>query len=166
MTSTTALPTPIICPACGGENDHDAVFCADARCHKALGEFGYVLEELKAEARWHEVLADRVTGFISKPYFLGIHAVWFVLWVAVNAGVIAMVHRFDEYPFPLLGIVLACETIFITGFLLISQNRENQHATKRAELDYEVNVKTYRLISEMNDKLNDLTERLNRLEAK
>jgi hypothetical protein len=36
----------IFCPACGGENPADAVFCGNHSCHKALGEFKYVLEEL------------------------------------------------------------------------------------------------------------------------
>jgi hypothetical protein len=37
------------CPMCGGENTQDAVFCANPECHKALGDFRYVEEELRAE---------------------------------------------------------------------------------------------------------------------
>ncbi|HZP82225.1 MAG TPA: hypothetical protein VFB21_11355 [Chthonomonadaceae bacterium] len=37
-------PAPIFCPACGGENAPNAVFCANAVCHKALGEFRYVMD--------------------------------------------------------------------------------------------------------------------------
>ncbi|MBA2590983.1 MAG: hypothetical protein M3495_19920 [Pseudomonadota bacterium] len=44
--SVQAAPTPIICPCCQCENPHDAVFCGNAECHKALGEFRYVTEEL------------------------------------------------------------------------------------------------------------------------
>ena len=51
---------PLICPACGGANAPSAVFCANPACHKALGDFKYVQEELKKDARWHESLADRV----------------------------------------------------------------------------------------------------------
>lgn len=157
--------TPIVCPACGGANLHDAVFCANAACHKALGEFRYVQEELAAEVRLHEKLAERVAGFIGKPQFLVVHGVWFVLWVAINTGVIALVHSFDDYPFGLLGIILSVEAIFITGFLLISSNRQSTYANKRAELDYEVNVRTYRRVKEIDAVLREVVERLDRLES-
>jgi hypothetical protein len=48
--SVPAAPTPIICPCCQCENPHDAVFCGNAECHKALGEFRYVVEELGRRA--------------------------------------------------------------------------------------------------------------------
>lgn len=166
MTVSDAAPIlrPIICPACGGENAADAVFCANPACHKALGEFDYVLEQLRAEARWHEALAQRVTAFIGKPQFLGAHLVWFVLWALVNTGVIAFIRRFDNYPFSLLGIILSAEAIFITGFVLITQNHQNRHADKRAELDYEVNVQTYRHINEVAAELKQVLLRLDTLE--
>ncbi len=124
-----------------------------------------MLEELLAEARWYERLADGVTAFVGRPHFLIVHFFWFALWVGVNTGVIALVTRFDAYPFGLLGIILAVEAIFITGFLLISQNRQNAHAGKRAELDYEVNVRTYREIHEIDAMLRAIIERLRVLEA-
>ena len=72
-----------------------------------------------------------------------------------------MVRAFDSYPFGLLGIILAVEAIFITGFLLISQNRQSVHADKRAELDYEVNVRTYREIRQIKGMLQKLESELN-----
>ena len=157
---------PVRCPACGGANAHDAVFCADPACHKALGEFKYVREELRAAARWHEILADKITAFIGKPHFLAVHGLWFAAWVALNTGLVAVVHAFDEYPFGLLGIILAIEAIFITGFVLISNIRQSTHADKRAELDYEVNVRTYREINEIDAMLRSILERLATLEAR
>jgi uncharacterized membrane protein len=158
-------PALIVCPACGGHNAPEAVFCANPACHKALGEFDYVLEQLRAETRWHEALAERVTGFIGHPYFFGVHQLWFILWALVNTSTVALIGRFDAYPFALLGILLGAEAIFITGFLLISQNRQNRHADKRAELDYEVNVRTYRQIHEIADTLQKITHRLDAIEA-
>ena len=137
----------IICPACSALNPRESVFCGD--CHKALGEFRFVREEVLASATWHENLADRVTRFIGKPYFLVTHALWFLLWVTVNTGAFALIRRFDNYPFSLLGILLSAEAIFITGFLLISQNRQSAFADKRAELDHEVNVRTYRRLNDI-----------------
>ncbi|MBV9850223.1 MAG: DUF1003 domain-containing protein [Armatimonadetes bacterium] len=163
MTVVNEAP-PRVCPACGGANDPDAVFCADPRCHKALGEFAYVREELVREARWHETLAERVVGFIGRPHFLGVHLLWFAAWILLNTGVLVMVRSFDAFPFGLLAIILAMETIFITGFVLISENRQSAHANKRAELDYEVNVRTYRKIQEMETLLRAMDARLDQLE--
>lgn len=156
---------PIFCPACGHENASDAVFCAGTACHKALGEFEYVHEVLKAETRWHEALAEKISSFISNPSFFVVHAFWFGIWVAINTGVVVLVRAFDAYPFGLLGIILAIEAIFITGFLLISQNRQSIHADKRAELDYEVNVRTYREIRQIKAMLQTLERELKRIET-
>jgi hypothetical protein len=45
MHPRTEDPAPVICPACGGENPADAVFCANSSRHKALGGFKYVLAD-------------------------------------------------------------------------------------------------------------------------
>jgi uncharacterized membrane protein len=153
-----------VCPACGGTNKPGAVFCKSPRCHKALGDFKYVLEELRAEARWHHVIADQVTALIAKPHFVAAHFLWFAVWVVLNLGLFAFVRTFDEYPFFLLVTILAIETIFITIFVLISNSRQSTHAEKRAELDYEVNVLTYREIIQIRAMLQQMRDRLNRLE--
>jgi uncharacterized membrane protein len=84
----------------------------------------------------------------------------------VNTGALALGAAFDRYPFNLLGILLAVEAIFVTGFVLISQNRQAVHADKRAELDYEVNVRTYREIGEIRDALRALAQQLADLERR
>ena len=51
------------------------------------------------------------------------------------------------------------EAILITSFLLISQNRQNVHAEKRPELEYEVNVRSYRKIRDLQDILEAIANR-------
>jgi len=155
---------PLVCPVCGGENAPDAIFCGNTGCGKALSNFKYVLEELREEAKWHEALAERVVAFIGTSHFLLIHSLWFVIWVAINTGIFAFIRRFDEYPFGLLGIILGAEAVLITGFVLISQNRQNAHADKRAVLDYEVSVRTHRDIVEINNHVQSILDRLQQLE--
>ena len=149
----TAHEGIIICPACGMGNPADAVFCGSHECHKALGEFKYVLEELQVTKSWIERLADRVTLFVSRPHFVTLHVLWFVLWILANGGFIWGFQRFDEYPYSLLGIILAIEAILITGFLLISQHYQYDYSEKRAELDYEITVRTYRKLIELEKRL-------------
>jgi uncharacterized membrane protein len=153
-----------VCPLCGGINPPEAVFCGNPACHKALGDFKYVLEELRAEAQWHHVVADHVTALIAKPHFVAAHFLWFVVWMALNTGIFAFIRTFDGYPFFLLVTILAVETVLITIFVLISNTRQSTHADKRAELDYEVNVLTYREITKIHTTMVEMMRRLERLE--
>lgn len=155
-------PLVLVCPTCGNANPPDAVFCE--MCHKALGEFRYVREEFEAQTRRHEKIAERVAQFIGKPHFFYAHTVWISLWMVANVGLL-MLPRFDAYPFNLLGIVLAVEALFITGFVLISQTRQAKLADLRAELDYEVNVRAFRELQETRRVLAVMQEQLNRLEG-
>ena len=156
---------PIACPMCGLENAPDAIFCANAACHKALGGFRYALEELQARKHWHEMMAERVTGFIGKPRFFACHVLWCVLWVGVNSGLVMAVRQFDSYPFNLLGILLTAEAVLVTGFILIRENQQNAYADKRAEIDYEISVRTYREVAALHDSLAAMAARFDRMEA-
>ena len=153
----------ISCPACGGENAADAIFCV--HCNKALGPFRYVREELQKGTTRYEAIADKVTDFISRPSFFVVHTLWFVVWALANAGLVMTVRQFDAYPYNLLSILLAVEAIFITGFLLLSQNRQQTLIEKSAELDYEVNVRAYREIQEMQALLRETLGRLSTIET-
>ena len=156
----------ITCPICKLHNPADAVFCGNPACGKALGEFRFSLEEVHAESNWITRIADRINMFTGQPHFVTAHVIWFALWVVLNSGLIAVSQIFDPYPYGLLGIILSVEATLITSFLLISNNRQNTHAEKRAELDYEVNVKTYRQISALRQEIAELTTRLDILDRK
>lgn len=155
----------IECPACGGLNDARAVFCKNPSCHKALGEFRYAIEELGAQTKWHETLVQRIAGFIGRPHFVGLHIAWFAIWIALNTVLLAMGRRFDEYPFGLLALILSIEAILITSILIISNSGQTDLANKRAELDYEINIQTYREIQEIGKALDAISSRLENLEG-
>lgn len=152
------------CPACGGANDAEAVFCARPECHKALGEFAFVNEELAQRSTRLERAADRVARFTAHPHFITLHVAWFGGWILLNSGLVAAVAVFDGYPYSLLGILLAVEAILITGFLLISQARQGRHAETRAELDYEVNVRSWRRLGELEARIVALQASLDALD--
>jgi uncharacterized membrane protein len=143
----------VLCPVCGLHNDPDAVFCANHACHKALGELPYDMERFAASATRLERLAERVSRFTANPHFVTLHVVWFAGWILLNTGALTGVSAFDAYPFGLLGILLAIEAILITGFLLISQTRQSRYAETRAEVEYEINVRAYRLLLELERRL-------------
>jgi len=80
---------------------------------------------------------DLVTHAAGSPAFLVGHAIWFGGWIAINAW---RTPPFDPYPFSLLMLVVALEAIFLSAAVLMTQNRMQRQADKRAHLDLQVNL--------------------------
>jgi uncharacterized membrane protein len=81
-------------------------------------------------------LTDTVTHLAGSGFFLAVHAGWFGTWIAWNRGA----HAFDPYPFNLLTMMVSLEAIFLTGVVLMSQDRMTHQADRRAHLDLQVNL--------------------------
>ncbi len=88
-----------------------------------------------------ERVADTITDFSGRMTFLYFHMVWFGVWIALNLGV-GGVKPFDAFPFGLLTMIVSLEAIFLSTFVLISQNRTNVEADHRADLDLQINLLT------------------------
>jgi uncharacterized membrane protein len=70
-------------------------------------------------------VADVITEFSGSMAFVYLHAVWFAFWILANAGALRpLVHPFDPFPYGLLTMVVSLEAIFLSTFILISQNRQ------------------------------------------
>jgi len=81
-------------------------------------------------------LTDAITTLAGSGAFLALHAAWFTGWMLWNRGSRA----FDPYPFNLLTMTVSLEAIFLTGIVLMSQNRMTRQADRRAHLDLQVNL--------------------------
>src|ERR671926_124730 len=84
------------------------------------------MQRQTAEARnLQDRIADIITNFSGSMAFVYFHAVWFGLWVLLNVGLIHVpyVSEFDPFPFGLLTMIVSLEAIFLSTFVLISQNR-------------------------------------------
>lgn len=84
-------------------------------------------------------IADAVTGFCGSFTFVYLHIFWFSGWILWNTGALGLT-PFDEYPFGLLTTTVSLEAIFLSMFVLISQNRMTALADQRADLDLQVNL--------------------------
>ena len=95
--------------------------------------------EAKSSARRSALdrLSDRVSDFASSTSFLLIHVVWFAGWVTFNTMTPQAV---DPYPFTFLTFLVSLEAIFLTSFVLISQNHLEAQAHRRAALDLQINL--------------------------
>jgi uncharacterized membrane protein len=88
--------------------------------------------------RTQDRVSDRITQFSGSMLFVYVHVVWFAAWIVVNELV---PNSFDPFPFGLLTLIVSLQAIFLSTFVLISQNRETMRAELRSELDFETNVR-------------------------
>jgi uncharacterized membrane protein len=85
-------------------------------------------------------ISDRITRFAGSSVFIGLHIIWFSVWMILNLGRIDRIHPFDPYPFTFLTMIVSLEAIFLSIFVLISQNRMAHQADRRAHLDLQINL--------------------------
>lgn len=116
----------------------------------------------RAEARDGSLggrLADGITAFTGSMLFVVLHLIVFGLWIAINLGAIPIVPRFDP-SFVVLAMVASVEAIFLSTFVLISQNRMATAADRRADLDLHVNLLAEHELTQLANLVKRIAERL------
>jgi uncharacterized membrane protein len=107
-------------------------------------------------------VADIIADFSGSIPFLLINLIAFALWIGINAlgpkGA-----QFDPYPFQFLTMAVSLEAIFLSIFVLISQNRQSAKDRVKADLDYQVNVKTELEMSVMTAKMREIEQKLHHM---
>jgi uncharacterized membrane protein len=86
-----------------------------------------------------ERIADAITRFTGSMRFVYIHLVLFGSWIVINLGWIPGIPRFDS-SFVVLAMLASVEAIFLSTFVLISQNRMASLADRRADLDLQISL--------------------------
>jgi uncharacterized membrane protein len=89
--------------------------------------------------RLQDRLADAITRFTGSMTFVYLHALLFGSWIVVNLGWVPGLPQFDS-TFVVLAMIASVEAIFLSTFVLISQNRMAAAADKRADLDLQVSL--------------------------
>ncbi|MGH2690925.1 MAG: DUF1003 domain-containing protein [Actinomycetota bacterium] len=74
-------------------------------------------------------VADAITAFAGSMWFVYLHVVWFALWIGLGA---------ERYPYGLLTMIVSLEAIFLSTFVLISQNRQDEARRHMADDEYRV----------------------------
>ncbi|GAA0933807.1 hypothetical protein Vau01_019040 [Virgisporangium aurantiacum] len=87
-------------------------------------------------------ISDAITAFAGNLWFVHVHAAWFAAWIAVNLGLFGRAAVFDPFPFGLLTMIVSLEAIFLSTFVMLSQNRQAARDNLRADLDFENNVRS------------------------
>ena len=92
-------------------------------------------------------IADRITDFAGSMWFVYLHILWFGSWILFGV---------ESYPYGLLTMIVSLEAIFLSTFLLISQNRTDAKRQVVATLEW----KTVREEDRQNQELLDLSNQI------
>ena len=80
-------------------------------------------------------IADKITTFAGSMTFVYIHVVWFLIWITLNE---IPKHKFDKFPFGLLTMIVSLEAIFLSTFVMISQNRADEKRQALADSEWKI----------------------------
>lgn len=118
---------------------------------------------LQTERTVHRTFRDRVsdtiTEFSGSMRFVYLHVLWFGFWLLLNSGWFG-IRPFDPFPYSLLTMLVSLEAIFLSTFVLISQNRAGSAADSRADLALHVSLLTEHEVTRVLQMLDAIQERL------
>jgi uncharacterized membrane protein len=134
------------------------------------GSFGSVLDrnidalrkkehQEERAASLQDRMADAITRFAGSMAFVYIHLALVAGWVAANLGIVPGVPKFDP-TFVILATVASVEAIFLSTFVLISQNRMQAAADKRADLDLQISLLAEHEVTKLAALVSDIAKRL------
>lgn len=120
----------------------------------------------RARQRAPDRAADAITRFAGSMVFVYVHVVWFTLWIAL---------RVEKFPFGLLTMMVSLEAIFLSTFLLISQNRADErrelvanmewHLVQKQEGENTLEIQQNKELLELCHQIRDLTNEVHALVA-
>lgn len=105
-----------------------------------------------------ERLSDAIAYHAGRTWFIAAHAAWFGGWILLNSGKVPAVRPFDPFPYQFLTFVVSLEAIFLSLFILMSQNRANKQADARSHLDLQINLLAEQESTKMLEMLQSLCE--------
>ena len=104
-------------------------------------------------------IADAITSFSGRMIFAYVHIVWFGIWILLNTGRLG-VRAFDPFPYGLLTMVVSLEAIFLSTFVLISQNRLGEETERRADLALHIGLLTEHELTRVLQMLDAIQDKL------
>jgi uncharacterized membrane protein len=115
-------------------------------------------EAAKANRSLSQRAAHHVASFCGTMTFFWAHVAWFGAWIALNA--LPGMRHMDPFPFTFLTLLVSLEAIFLSTFILISQNEETRIAERRNALDLQINLLTEQENTKMLGMLSAIAKKL------
>ena len=118
-----------------------------------------VNEEIEEHLTPLQRVADWIAWFSGSMLFLLLNGIWFFTWIVLNTFVLGEA-AFDPFPFGLLTMIVSLEAIFLSCFVLVSQNRQAEKDRVRSDVEYEVNIKAELEIGHLHEKTDRIYENM------
>jgi CRP/FNR family transcriptional regulator, cyclic AMP receptor protein len=103
-------------------------------------------------------VADAVPAFTGSVGSLAFHLLFIGGWIAINLSLFINWKAFDPYPFEFLSVIVSLEAIFLTLFVLTSQNRQRTRDRIRSDIEFESSINTETKIAYLHEKIDKLVE--------
>ena len=116
-------------------------------------------KEEEARATLQERLAQAITDFTGSMWFVYLHLAMFGFWIVANLGWVPGVPAWDP-SFVVLAMIASVEAIFLSTFVLISQNRISAAADRRADLHLQVGLLSEHEITKLAELLAEVAEKV------
>lgn len=101
-----------------------------------------VVRKLEEAANQERTTSDRVARMIARfcgsMTFVWVHVIAFAGWITIN--LVPGVKHIDPFPFTFLTFIVSLEAIFLSTFILISQNQDTRITDRRNHLDLQINL--------------------------
>jgi uncharacterized membrane protein len=118
-----------------------------------------VNEEMEEKLTPLQRIADWIAWFSGSMQFLILNGIWFIVWIAINTLPMGL-DQFDPFPFGLLTMIVSLEAIFLSCFVLISQNRQAAKDKIRSDIEYDVNIKAELEVAHLHEKVDHMYEQM------
>jgi len=118
-----------------------------------------VNEEMEEHSTPLQRIADWIAWFSGSMPFLMINAAWFIIWITLNEVNLG-IPQWDPFPFGLLTMIVSLEAIFLSCFVLVSQNRQAEKDRVRSDIEYEVNIKAELEVTHLHEKTDRIYENM------
>jgi len=112
----------------------------DAQSKQSIKAVSDLEHEALARRTTAETFSDFVVSQGGRPWVIAAHTLWFGGWMLWNSGRVPGFRAFDPFPYLGLTTIVSLEAIFLSLFILVSQNRATRRADERAHLDLQINL--------------------------
>jgi CRP/FNR family cyclic AMP-dependent transcriptional regulator len=102
-------------------------------------------------------VADAVPALTGNLVSVFFHILFFAAWILVNLSVLRVLKAFDPYPFEFMSVIVSLEAIFLTLFVLTSQNRQRSRDRIRSDIEFQTSINTETKIAYLHEKIDRLT---------
>lgn len=118
-----------------------------------------VNEEEEERLTFGQRTADKVAAFGGSWIFIGLFALFMLVWVGINTWLLAA-HPFDPYPYILLNLFLSMLAAIQAPVIMMSQNRQAAKDRLKSDMDYEVNLKAELEVAHLHSKIDRIYEEM------